>query len=40
MTIIPNKGAGVMGPPVILVLAMATPTHIKSEQMLDAQRLR
>jgi hypothetical protein len=40
MTIIPNKGPGVMGAPVILVPVKATPTQIKSDQMTDAQRLR
>jgi hypothetical protein len=39
-TIIPNKGPGVMGAPVILVPVKATPTQIKSDQMTDAQRLR
>jgi hypothetical protein len=40
MTIIPNKGAGVMGAPVILVPGQRDADANNSDHMTDAQRLR
>jgi hypothetical protein len=40
MTIIPNRGAGVMGAPVILVPGQGDADANQIDEMTDAQRLR